>query len=132
MTPSTEDTIPIPTANVRMHEVNEKQWHDAAAVRAPFRCPVFIMEVFIMTVNDFLSNLDLDGVRYIELVTCNSPRMSTAMSYYIDRRNDLIDSDVFDSRERLRAMQLFHDFLGTQVKYTSRTASDGGVIITLA
>lgn len=85
-----------------------------------------------MTVNDFLSNLDLDGVRYIELVTCNSPRMSTAMSYYIDRRNDLIDSDVFDSRERLRAMQLFHDFLGTQVKRASRTASDGGVIITLA
>jgi len=132
MAPSAENAIPIPTASVTVHETNEGQRHDAAAVRAPFRCPVYIiMEVF-MTVNDFLSNLELDGVRYIELVTCNSPRMSAAMSYYIDRRNDLIDSDVFDSRERLRAMHLFSDFLGTQVKRTSRTASDGGVIITLA
>lgn len=54
------------------------------------------------------------------------------MSYYIDRRNDLIDSEVFDSRERLRAMRLFRDSLGSQVRRTSRTTSDGGVVLTLA
>lgn len=84
-----------------------------------------------MTVNDFLSNLDLDGVRYIEIVTRDSPRMSAAMSYYIDRQSDLIDSEVFDFRERLRAMRMFRNSLGSQVKRTSRITSDGGVILTL-
>lgn len=84
-----------------------------------------------MTVNDFLSNLYLDGVRYIEIVTHDSPRISAAMSYYIDRRSDLIDSEVFDSRERLRAIHLFRNLLGSQVKRTSRITSDGGVILTL-
>lgn len=76
--------------------------------------------------------LSLRSSRYIEIVSCNSPRMSAAMSYYIDRRNDLIDSEVFDSRERLCAMRLFRDSLGSQVRRTSRTTSDGGVVLTLA
>jgi hypothetical protein len=85
-----------------------------------------------MTVSEFISKANLKGARYIEVVTCDSPRMSAAMSYYIDRRCDLLDSEAFDSRERLRAMRMFRNHLGARVKRAACVSSDRGIVLTIA
>lgn len=84
-----------------------------------------------MNVNDVLRTTDMSDVRYIELVTGDSPRVSTSIAYYIADYVDIFNADTFDNRERLRAMRMFHDYLDATVKGMFRSRGDKGLIVSL-